>query len=475
MADPYGSEKAFREANGLSPKKSSSGSSSGSSGSGSSSKSKSSGGSSGGGGSSGYAYKDKYGFTHVVSDYNTAKQYSGDGNVYSYSGSYGGGYAKDAKGNRYNLPISGATPFGNGSGVSGGGSYLGGLITAPTPATPKTAYSNYVYNASPSATNSLASQYPTAPTLPQKAAPTVPTISKTTPTLPTLPSVSNLLPLRDTFESRGYGVQYDNGNIHVYDKTNNNVLGTFNKDAYSLQGDKAYFDPSITKRLMELTSGSTPQLDKTFSMPTVSLPEIETKYPEVPVPYIDPQNLFQYQPFQQMQPNFTITSDGNETWTPTLNAVNQWYSRQDQLRSDYLSNWYQQQALAQQQAALDWEKEMYNSPYNKALQDMDLEYKRAQIEAQQALELQRIAAANRPSSSRSSSTTTKTPSASTQADAIIQSRMSSFMRPVDFAAQIQREVESGQISASVGSAVLDKLYKMYPTEEALMQNLSTWK
>lgn len=79
----------------------------------------SSGGSSGGSSSGvtqtdkGYAYVDKYGFSHVVADLSTAQEYSADGNVQQYFGNYGGGYALDNKGNRVAVSMPGVIPYGN--------------------------------------------------------------------------------------------------------------------------------------------------------------------------------------------------------------------------------------------------------------------------------------------------------------------------------------------------------------------------
>jgi len=135
------------------------------------SKNKSSGGSGSGGGSKpnvstgglnapsglGYAYVDKYGYPHVVSDYDNAKLRSASGDVYEYSGKYFGGYAYDDKGYRVPLDLPGAKPYGNDvalgrgySSVPTGGVYspldgngktlnanfsgqLGGLATIPAP------------------------------------------------------------------------------------------------------------------------------------------------------------------------------------------------------------------------------------------------------------------------------------------------------------------------------------------------------
>lgn len=69
---------------------------------------------SGGGSPGGYAYTDKYGFPHVVSDIGTARQYAKpDTDVYGYTGSYGGGYATNPEGGRVALGLPGAINFGN--------------------------------------------------------------------------------------------------------------------------------------------------------------------------------------------------------------------------------------------------------------------------------------------------------------------------------------------------------------------------
>lgn len=59
----------------------------------------------------GYAYIDKYGFSHVVSSRETAEQYAAPGTTISeYGGSFYGGYARDEQGERVSL---GGVPYGN--------------------------------------------------------------------------------------------------------------------------------------------------------------------------------------------------------------------------------------------------------------------------------------------------------------------------------------------------------------------------
>ena len=62
----------------------------------------------------GWAYVDKYGYSHVVSDYLTAGKYKKPGTeVYQYNGRYGGGYGLDENNNRLRIPIPGEIPYGN--------------------------------------------------------------------------------------------------------------------------------------------------------------------------------------------------------------------------------------------------------------------------------------------------------------------------------------------------------------------------
>lgn len=51
----------------------------------------------------GFAYVDKYGFSHVSDNFFTAMIYSLDGKVYNYEGQHVGGYAVNAKGHRMAL------------------------------------------------------------------------------------------------------------------------------------------------------------------------------------------------------------------------------------------------------------------------------------------------------------------------------------------------------------------------------------
>lgn len=61
----------------------------------------------------GFAYNDEYGFAHVVKEYQTALKYSGDGNIYSFEGKFGGGYALDSEDNRASLALPDTKPYGN--------------------------------------------------------------------------------------------------------------------------------------------------------------------------------------------------------------------------------------------------------------------------------------------------------------------------------------------------------------------------
>lgn len=62
----------------------------------------------------GWAYIDKYGFSHVVSDYKTAAEFKKpQTSIYSYNGKFGGGYALDEENNRLRVPIPGEKPYDN--------------------------------------------------------------------------------------------------------------------------------------------------------------------------------------------------------------------------------------------------------------------------------------------------------------------------------------------------------------------------
>jgi hypothetical protein len=65
--------------------------------------------------SKGYAYIDKYGFSHVVKAYETALQFvKPETEIYGYNGDFQGGYATDVKdGGRIALPIPGSVAYGN--------------------------------------------------------------------------------------------------------------------------------------------------------------------------------------------------------------------------------------------------------------------------------------------------------------------------------------------------------------------------
>ncbi len=53
----------------------------------------------------GYAYVDRYGYSHVVYDLATALNYSGNGHVYEYHGRFGGGYPLDLSNQRAILDL----------------------------------------------------------------------------------------------------------------------------------------------------------------------------------------------------------------------------------------------------------------------------------------------------------------------------------------------------------------------------------
>lgn len=63
----------------------------------------------------GYAYIDKYGFSHVVKAYDTALQFAKpDTGIYAYHGKFSGGYAVNSQDTRLAVPLPGAVAYGNG-------------------------------------------------------------------------------------------------------------------------------------------------------------------------------------------------------------------------------------------------------------------------------------------------------------------------------------------------------------------------
>lgn len=307
-------------------------------------------------------------------------------------------------------------------------------------------------------------------------APTVPTLAAATPSVPQLPAST-----ANYFNNNFGGIDaYVAGQTKRY----NDALATGNADLIQrLKADAARVGYSLP------TGGGVAPVTATAQ---VTVPQIDAEFAQVPAPGIDFNNPFQYQPYQYTTPPVSMTSDGSDSWTPTLNSVNQWYGRQDQLRNDYLNQQYRNQTLAQQQAQMDWEKEIYNSPYEQALRDMALQQAQAELQATQALEAQRIAAANRPSGSSggssysggSSGGTTATPNYANNslnntqqyaaANQWLADNASKFKRPIDLAAQIKRNAEAGKMNPSVATKALGILQDMYPTESSMTQNLSTW-
>jgi hypothetical protein len=73
----------------------------------------------------GYAYKDKYGFSHVVADKATADKYSGDGDIQEYNGVYRNGYARDKSGARVAVDMPGVQDYGNNHEDQGATRYVG--------------------------------------------------------------------------------------------------------------------------------------------------------------------------------------------------------------------------------------------------------------------------------------------------------------------------------------------------------------
>jgi hypothetical protein len=70
----------------------------------------------------GYAYIDKYGFSHVVKSYDTALQFAKpDTGIYAYHGKFSGGYAVNSQDTRLAIPLPGAVAYGNGKIINNAG------------------------------------------------------------------------------------------------------------------------------------------------------------------------------------------------------------------------------------------------------------------------------------------------------------------------------------------------------------------
>ena len=61
----------------------------------------------------GFAYIDEHDFEHTVTNFQTARQYSSDGNVYVYDGKFTGGYAVTNEGVRARIGLPGSKEYGN--------------------------------------------------------------------------------------------------------------------------------------------------------------------------------------------------------------------------------------------------------------------------------------------------------------------------------------------------------------------------
>lgn len=62
----------------------------------------------------GWAYVDKYGFSHVVADFKTAQEFKMNSTqAYQYNGKYGGGYALSEENERMRVGLEKEVPYGN--------------------------------------------------------------------------------------------------------------------------------------------------------------------------------------------------------------------------------------------------------------------------------------------------------------------------------------------------------------------------
>lgn len=250
------------------------------------------------GGNKGYAYVDKYGFTHVSSDPETARRYAAPGTQgYEYAGNYGGGYALGPGGGRVTLPLPGARDFGNldaGSGDLGlaySGDY-GKHIGSPLPLYPG------------AATNQTPSLVPTANS--------------------TYPKLSDFL--------SGYG------RSPSWDSNTGLVsIGNQSYRVGSVPG--TYFDPTTSYHYVNnpnalLGALNMPLIPTTTNSPS-TLPPLypgQNNYVS-PSPRFDQARPYEYTDWQP-NPNIRLSS-GPETIIPTTAGLQQHYGLQNELYNRY--------------------------------------------------------------------------------------------------------------------------------------------
>lgn len=231
--------------------------------------------------------------------------------------------------------------------------------------------------------------------------------------------------------------------------------------------------------------------------PTATTP-VTTLAQQLEVPTYKP---YEYQEFQYESPNYSITSDASKTsFMPTSKAKDRWLQGQESnaanVYKDYLAqlsgyqqNYTQQRDLvadALAQAELEQQKNqsaaaaLTSAAEQKRLDDaaaLDKWYKEQLVANETAktnYDISKPYSTGSSSGSKSSGSLTST-QINAAASNYISQNLSSYKRPIDFAAQVKRNMEAGLLDSATYDAIIEQLYNKYPDETSLYQTLSTWK
>lgn len=319
----------------------------------------------------GYAYIDKYGFSHVSSDKKTAEQSAAPGtSVSDYSGKYSGGYARNETGGRVSLPLPGAKEYGNynpdkgdigllqagdyskyigstipigqtqvkstpsiptGSGLTGAALQFKNLLNSGV--NPTLAYSNMFG----------AEKGNIIPAIPTGA----PSQSQNDFTPEQLTNLQNYKtdPLLGYNEIARAGTVY-NQKIAAGDIEGAQRAHTWANQVRDYMGISDQYDPVSGANLNE--------------QPTTKIPTGQTTTVTPPVPQYSPTG---YTPVSAPYPTLKLSS-GEETIVPTQNYVNQQYALQDQL---YNKDYNERKLAAEIEAEAnkienqDWYRELFKN------------------------------------------------------------------------------------------------------------------
>lgn len=272
------------------------------------------------------------------------------------------------------------------------------------------------------------------------------------------------------------------------------------------------YDATTGASLTASNYNSYPSTSILSPQPVQQLETLIPKAPELPpIPTYEP---YQYQEFQYNPPDYSITSDPNDTtFIPTAKAKDRWLKQEqanaEQAYKAYLGdvgnydraynaaqNQFANQAsllpystlTASQQAELDYRDVAAKAAAEQAehdqwYKDQLLELERMQTEYDINKPYYSPNSGNGSNNTSTSETTTSNDSPSKYtaseikgiASRHINANLKAYKRPIDYIAGVQRRMESGELDYSVGMEILGMMQERYPTEESLQQQLSTWK